>query len=604
MPPPLHPLLMSSSGRLPLGAIPRKGGTLFRVWAPNAQAVELLLEPSGATAQMKFVGSGYFEYFAAGVQAGDRYRYRLDGGDAFPDPASRFQPEGVHGPSMVIAPGGYVWHDEGWKGVAQEELVFYELHVGTFSPEGTFAGVQERLEHLKGLGVTAVELMPVADFPGRWNWGYDHAALYAPSRAYGMPDDLRDLVDVAHDLGMAVFLDVIYNHLGPDGAYVAAFAPMFTGKHHTPWGDAINLDDRYSEGVRHLFIDNALYWLREFHFDGLRLDATNALKDDSAVHFLAELAEAVDAFDQGPPRLLFAEDHRNLSTLVLPRRQGGYGLDGVWVDDFHHQVRNLTAGDVESYYAAYAGTTAKDIAATLRQGWFYTGQRNPATGEPRGTDPSDVRPDQCVFCIQNHDQIGNRAQGNRLSDDVAPEVFRAASALLLFAPELPLLFMGQEWAASAPFQFFTDHNEELGRLVTEGRKKEFEKFSGFGGQDVPDPQDEATFRRSKLDWDELDRGGHAGVLKLYRDLLHLRKDLGGDFEVVVHGDQALVLQRGPHLLLLTLGRPVVLPLPEEAEVLLHTEADVYAPDVEPPEVADGEVRFCRAGALVARLPSE
>ena len=378
---------------------------------------------------------------------------------------------------------------------------------------------------------------------------------------------------------------------------------MFTEKHHTPWGEAINLDDRYSDGVRHLFIDNALYWLREFHIDGLRLDATNALKDDSTVHFLAELAAAVEAFEPGPPRHLFAEDHRNLSALVLPQKQGGHGLDGVWVDDFHHQVRNLTAGDVESYYAAYEGTTARDIATTLEQGWFYTGQRNPVTGEPRGTDPSDVRPDQCVFCIQNHDQIGNRAQGERLSDDVAPEVFRAASALLLFAPELPLLFMGQEWAADTPFQFFTDHNEELGRLVTEGRKKEFEKFSGFGGADVPDPQDEATFRRSKLDWSELERPGHAGVLRLYRDLLRLRKELDGAIEAVPHGDEALVLRRGDHALLLTLGRPVVLPLADEADVLLHTEQDAYATDVQPPEVGDGEVRFSRAGALLARLPA-
>lgn len=595
---------MSSSGRLPLGALTRKGGTLFRVWAPNAQAVELLLEPSGDAVQMKFVGSGYFEHFAAGVQAGDRYRYRPDGGDALPDPASRFQPEGVHNPSMVINPAQYVWHDEDWKGIAQEDLIFYELHVGTFSPEGTFAGVQERLEHLKNLGVTAIELMPVADFPGRWNWGYDHAALYAPSRAYGMPDDLRDLVDVAHDLGLAVFLDVIYNHLGPDGAYVAAFAPIFTKKHRTPWGDAVNLDDRYSDGVRHLFIDNALYWLREFHIDGLRLDATNALKDDSATHFLADLADAVHAFDEGPRRLLVAEDHRNLNTLVLPRHQGGYGIDAVWVDDFHHQVRNLTAGDVESYYAAYAGTTAADIVATLQQGWFYTGQKNPVTGEPRGTDPSDVRLDQCVFAIQNHDQIGNRAQGNRLSDDVPPEVFRAASALLLFAPELPLLFMGQEWAANTPFQFFTDHNEELGRLVTEGRKKEFGKFSGFSEQDVPDPQNEATFRRSRLDWEELKQPGHAKMLTLYQDLLRLREGLSGDFKAEAHGDHALVLRRGEHVLLVSLGRSATaLPLPDDAEPVLHTEADVYAVDGRPPQVEDGEIYFKRAGALIARLPT-
>ena len=594
---------MPSSGRLPLGALPRKGGTLFRVWSPNVQAVELLLEPSGKATPMKFVGSGYFEHLAPGVQPGDLYRYRLDGKDVFPDPASRFQPEGVHGPSMVIDPSAYVWHDEDWEGIAQKDLVFYELHVGAFSPEGTFAGVQERLEYLRDLGVTAIELMPVADFPGQRNWGYDHAALYAPSRAYGMPDDLRDLVEVAHDLGMAVFLDVIYNHLGPDGAYVAAFAPMFTGKHHTPWGDAINLDDRYSDGVRHFFIDNALYWLREFHLDGLRLDATNALKDDSATHFLADLSSAVEAFEPGPDRILIAEDHRNLNTLVLPQSEGGYGLDGVWVDDFHHQIRNLTAGDVESYYAAYEGTTAKDIAATLNQGWFYTGQRNPATGEPRGTDPSDVRLDQAVFCIQNHDQIGNRALGERLTADVAPHVFRAASALLLFAPELPLLFMGQEWAATTPFQFFTDHNEELGRLVTEGRKKEFEKFSGFGGQDVPDPQDEATFQRSRLDWSELERPAHGGVLRLYQDLLRLRSDVEGEFEATPHGNTGLVLRRGNHALLVTLGEAATLPLPQGAEPVLHTETDRYAADVQPPDVTGGQVRFRRAGALIAHVPT-
>ena len=594
---------MPSSGRLPLGALPRKGGTLFRVWSPNVQAVELILEPSGKAIPMKFVGSGYFEHLAPGVQAGDLYRYRLDGKNVFPDPASRFQPEGVHGPSMVIDPAAFVWHDEDWEGIAQEDLVFYELHVGAFSTEGTFAGVQERLEYLRDLGVTAIELMPVADFPGQRNWGYDHAALYAPSRAYGMPDDLRDLVEVAHDLGLAVFLDVIYNHLGPDGAYVAAFAPMFTGKHHTPWGDAINLDDRYSDGVRHFFIDNALYWLREFHIDGLRLDATNALKDDSATHFLADLSSAVAAFDEGPDRILIAEDHRNLNTLVLPREQGGYGIDAVWVDDFHHQVRNLTAGDVESYYAGYKGTTAKDLAATLNQGWFYTGQRNPATGEPRGTDPSDVRLDQAVFCLQNHDQIGNRALGERLTDDVAPDVFRAASALLLFAPELPLLFMGQEWATTTPFQFFTDHNKELGRLVTEGRKKEFEKFSSFGGQDVPDPQDEATFQRSRLDWSEREQPAHDAVLQLYQDLLRLRKSLDGDFEATSHGETGLVLRRGAHVLLVTLGEAAALPLPQGAEPLLHTETDVYAADPQPPEVTEGRVRFKRAGALIAKVPT-
>ncbi|MDX1529982.1 MAG: malto-oligosyltrehalose trehalohydrolase [Rhodothermales bacterium] len=579
------------------GALPHDGGTRFRLWSPHAGRVDLVLDGQAEPVPMERSEGGLFEVTRPGVGPGARYRYRLDG-DAFPDPASRFQPEGVHGPSQVVDPGAFAWSDAGWEPPTQRDLVFYELHVGTFTPEGTFDAAAERLAYLRDLGVTAVELMPVADFPGRWNWGYDPAALYAPSRAYGRPDDFRRLVDEAHRLGLAVFLDVIYNHLGPDGAYAAAFMPMFTEKHHTPWGAAVNLDDAHSEGVRAFLLDNALHWLREYHLDGLRLDATHALVDDSPVHFLQELSEAVDAL--APDRYLIAEDHRNLNRLVRPRPEG-YGLDGVWADDLHHQVRNLTAGDTAGYYASFADTTAADLAETLRRGWFYDGRPDRATGEPRGTSADRVRPEQCVVCIQNHDQVGNRPLGDRLSDDVPPAAFRAATAVLLFAPELPLLFMGQEWAASAPFQFFTDHNDELGPSVTAGRKEEFKDFAGFRGE-VPDPQDPATFQRSKLDWTEIQRPEHAAVLALYRRLLALRRDLPhDDVEAEPRGAHALTLQRGPYRLLVAFDAAEV-PVPDGAEVLLHTEEPAYTQHPRPPEFDDDCVRFRRAGAVVVRRP--
>jgi maltooligosyltrehalose trehalohydrolase len=579
------------------GALPEGGGTRFRIWAPRAQRLDLLLEgrepiPMGPS------GDGHFERFVEGAGPGARYRYRLDGGDTFPDYASRFQPEGVHGPSEVVDPEAYGWEASGWEGVPQERLVFYELHPGTFSPEGTFAGAEACLPYLRDLGVTAVELMPVADFPGRWNWGYDNGALYAPSRAYGRPDDLRRLVDRAHALGMAVFLDVVYNHLGPDGAYLPAYAPAFTERHHTPWGQAMNLDDEGSGWVRALFLDNALHWLREYRFDGLRLDATHALVDDSETHFLAELSEAVAALD-GPRRVLVAEDHRNLNRLVRPRPEG-YGLDAVWADDLHHLVRNLTAGDEEGYYADYAEATASDLAETVSRAWYYDGRPSRVTGKPRGTSAEGVRPDQAVVCIQNHDQVGNRPAGNRLTEDVPPETYRAASALLLFAPHLPLLFQGQEWAASTPFLFFTDHNAELGPLVSQGRKEEFKDFPGFEGE-VPDPQDPETFRRSRLDWSEPVREGHAHTLALYRALLALRRDLSSPAEAEAHGTHALSVRRGRHLLLAAFDA-AELPLPEGASPLLHTESEAFAPDPHPPETSPGRLRFLRPGAALYTLP--
>lgn len=583
----------------PLGALPQNGGVQFRLWAPKARKVDLVLEQEGRILPVQAIGDGYYEQFVPGLEEGALYRYRLDDGPIFPDPYSRFQPEGVHGPSMVIDPNRYQWTDQEWQGIPQKDLVFYELHVGTFSPEGTFEGVQNRLEYLQALGITAIELMPLADWPGRWNWGYDHAALFAPSRAYGTPDDLRSLVDAAHNMGLAVFTDVIYNHLGPDGAYIAAYAPMFTEKHRTPWGPGINLDDEGSEGVRRVLIENALYWLREFHMDGLRLDATDNLKDDSEIHFLQELSATVADLDEGPRRYLIAEDHRNLNTVVRPREEGGFGLDAVWSDNFHHIIRNMTAGDEEGYFADFINSNMTHLAITINQGWYYDHQRiAPSHGAPRGTSTEEIRPEQCVICIQNHDQIGNRAQGNRISDDVSLPVIRAISAILLFAPELPLIFMGQEWATLTPFQFFTDHEPRLGKLVSEGRRKEFERFTSFMGE-VPDPQDPHTFTRSKLDWQELELPEHLGILRLYEYLLHLRPQLDADYHAEPCGERALVLRRGNRFLLASIAPGESVPLPEGTTPVWHTEQPEYTIDSNPPDVRDGRVHFQLAGALIA-----
>jgi maltooligosyltrehalose trehalohydrolase len=582
------------------GALPSDNGTTFRVWAPDADSMMLVCEED-APVPMEPVGNGLFETKTE-APPGTRYWVERNGTDRFPDPASRFQPEGVHGPSQVVDPRAYTWSDGDWTGVDRQNLVIYELHVGTFTSGGSFDGVRERLSYLADLGVTAIELMPVHDFPGRWNWGYDAAALFAPSRAYGPPDALRRLVDAAHRCGLAVILDVIYNHFGPDGAYAAALAPFFTDRHTTPWGDAMNLDDDGSDGVRRFFLDNALHWLREYHVDGLRLDATHALHDDSDPHFLAELSEAVDIhLDDDVPRPLIAEDHRNLNRLLMPRDEGGYGLDAVWSDDLHHQLRCLTAGDREGYYRDYVDTTASDIATTLRDGWFYRGQHSEHLDAPRGTDPAPVDRTQCVVFIQNHDQVGNRPTGNRLTNDVSPSVYRALSVLLCCAEELPLLFMGQEWAASTPFQFFTDHNEELGARVTEGRKEEFEDFSGFEG-DVPDPQDPETVERSRLDWTEPRHDPHAGVLALYRDLLTLRPQLGALTEVTAPTDTTLLLRRPPYSVAVNLTGAASIGVPPETRCVLHTEQDDYVSDGEPVRFENGTVVFERPGAVVLCTP--
>jgi maltooligosyltrehalose trehalohydrolase len=540
-----------------LGAWPEQGGIRFRVWAPERQRVDVVLDaggPHARTLQLERSSDGTHSVLAEG-SAGLRYAYLLDGDGPFPDPASRFQPDGVHGSSEVVDPRAFAWSDQEWNGLPLGDLVLYEAHVGTFSPEGTFQGVIDRLGHLSGLGITGLELMPVADFPGARNWGYDGVDLFAPARCYGTPDDLRRLVDSAHRLGIAVLLDVVYNHFGPDGAYMSAFSPhYFSAIHHTPWGQAINLDGEHAGHVRSFLVENALHWIHEYHIDGLRLDATHALIDDSPRHFLRELTERVHASVAGRTVVLIAEDDRNLAAGLMPAAQEGWGLDGMWADDFHHHVRRLAAGDADGYFQDYSGST-EDIAATLRQGWFYTGQYSAYRRGGRGTDPAGISPERMIICLQNHDQIGNRAFGERLPHQIDPAAFRALSALLLLAPETPLLFMGQEWAAGSPFLYFTDHHAKLGALVTEGRRAEFSRFTIFADpvarESIPDPQAEATFLASRLDWQERLREPHAGVERLYRALLGLRRrdpslrapSEGGTFQAAAIGDAALALRR-------------------------------------------------------------
>jgi maltooligosyltrehalose trehalohydrolase len=510
------------------GAIPQQDGVRFRVWAPGAQSLDLLTRRGGAAPIERTLqrdASGIWTGEFTDVRAGDRYAYRLDHGSPLPDPASRYQPEGVHGWSEVVDPSAFAWTDAEWQGVEPSRAVIYELHVGTFTGDGTFRDVISRMDYLRDLGITVIELMPVADFPGRRDWGYDGAALFAPSRAYGRPDDLRLLVDRAHASELAVILDVVYNHLGPEGAYLHGFAPpFFASRHETPWGRGVNLDGEGSPIVRQFLTDNALHWVREYHADGLRLDATHALVDESRRHLVAELTAAVrGAADR--PLLVYAEDARNDAAMVRPAADGGWDLDGVWADDFHHVLRRALAGDSHGYFRDYDGSIG-ELVETLSRGWLYTGQYSTHLQCARGTDPSDVALARCVICLQNHDQIGNRALGDRLHHVVDAAAWRAAVTLLLTAPMTPLIFMGQEWAATTPFRFFTDFEPALGRQVSEGRRGEFRHFPEFSTDAaaglIPDPQDDATFRASRLDWSERYSQPHAGSLALHRALLHLR----------------------------------------------------------------------------------
>ena len=521
----------------------------FEVWAPAARQVELDL--AGRRVPMTAGAGGWWSVEVDDAGPGTEYGYRLDGGDVLPDPRSPFQPEGVHGLSRVVDHGAFPWTDQAWNGLHLPAAVLYELHVGTFSQEGTFDGAIQHLDHLVELGVNAVELLPVAEFPGTRNWGYDGVSLFAPHSGYGGPDGMKRFVDACHHRSLAVVLDVVYNHLGPEGNYLGAFGPYFTDFFVTPWGDAVNYGREDSDEVRRFAVDNALMWLRDYHVDGLRLDAVHAIIDTSAVHLLEQLAAEVEELSAvvGRPLFLIAESDLNDQRLLRSREAGGYGLDAQWSDDFHHAIRTTLTDERRSYYADFDGIA--DLAAALRTGWphagGYSGFRRRTHGRPFEGLPGWT----LLGYSQNHDQVGNRAQGDRLSQAVSLGRLKMAAALVLTAPFVPMLFMGEEWGASTPFQYFTSHTDpELGRAVSEGRRSEFEEF-GWSPDEVPDPQDPATFERSKLRWREVHEGEHAELLAWYRELIALRRStpelLDGrlDRVEVTHDDDSLTLRRGP-----------------------------------------------------------
>jgi maltooligosyltrehalose trehalohydrolase len=508
-----------------LGANVVRGGVDFSVWAPKARevAVELVRADGTECLSLEPRGGGLFGRYVPGVSEGVRYRFRLDGGGSYPDPWSRYQPEGIHGPSEVVDVARFPWSDSAWRGIAPERLVLYEVHVGTCTPCGTFDGVVDLLPELRDLGITAIELMPVAEFPGRWNWGYDGVFLFAPSHMYGGPRAFQRLVDAAHRHGLGVVLDVVYNHLGPDGNYLAVYSDDYvTDRYHTPWGDALNFDGAGAARVREMVIENARYWLRYFHVDGLRLDAVHTIHDASCPHILAEVTAACRAA-AGADRQIFlcAESEASDPRLLRPVALGGFGFDAIWADDFHHAVHVLLTGEREGYYRHYDGTL-RTVAAVIERR-VLAGVRSGGISREEG-GYANYPPASCVICLQNHDQVGNRALGERLHHLVDPEMYAVASCLFLLLPSIPLLFMGQEFATTSPFLYFTDHRPELGCLVTEGRRREFAAFRAFADPSarsrIPDPQAVETFLRSRLNLAERDQ--HAGLLRLYRILLQLR----------------------------------------------------------------------------------
>lgn len=502
-------------------------GVRFRLWGPQANEVNLhLIEgESSATLDMKAVGDGWFEVLADAVKPGTRYQYQIDGGIKVPDPASRFQPADVHGPSEVIDSANFDWTDADWRGRPWNEAVIYELHVGAFSLEGTFAAAEKRLDYLADLGITAVELMPLSDFPGSRNWGYDGVLPYAPDSSYGRPDDLKRLVQSAHKKGLMVFLDVVYNHFGPEGNYLRAYSPeFFTDRHHTPWGEAINFDQPGSQVVRDFFIQNALYWLTEYHLDGLRFDAVDQIVDTSTPHILTEIAQAVRSYVSGRPVHLVLENDDNAAHYLSPR-QDLYRAQ--WNDDIHHALHVALTGESDGYYADYADAPVRRAARCLTQGFDYQGQPSRFRNGKRRGEPSSELPPTCfVAFLQNHDQVGNRAFGERILKLTDKCALKAAMTILLLAPSPPLLFMGEEFGADTPFLFFCDFGKDLAAAVTNGRRNEFSRFARFSDPAlrarIPDPNAPETFWQSKLDWRNLSAPEHKGWSDFYRRLLALR----------------------------------------------------------------------------------
>ena len=513
------------------GAVAVDGGVRFSVWAPNASAVAVrLFDVAGRAAgehALEHHGTGVYEVTVPGLVAGADYAFVLTGSEGTPghaaaDPVSRWQPRGVHGPSRVLDPGAFRWAHDDWRGPEMADLVLYELHVGTFSPEGTFDGVVPHLRELRELGVTAIEVMPVAEFPGRRNWGYDGVHPYAPQSSYGGPDGLRRLVDAAHGEGLAVFLDVVYNHTGPEGSVLHRYGPYYTEKYHTPWGCGFNTDGPDSDEVRRYFVDNALHWITDYRLDGLRFDATDQIYDFSPEHVLAEITAAVHAQAGALGRrvLCVAESDANDPRWLRGRDCGGFGFDGQWNDDFHHAVRVALTGDAKGYYADFDGV--RSIAKVLRHRFAYNGNYSAYRRRRRGGNADAFPRERFVTCIQNHDQVGNRAEGERLTELATFAQCKLAAATLLLSPYVPLLFMGEEYGERNPFLYFVEHGDPaLVEAVRAGRRNE---FKAFGWADVvPDPQAEETFLRSKLDRSRRAEPRHAETLRLYRTLLARRR---------------------------------------------------------------------------------
>lgn len=509
-----------------LGATLRGDGVHFRVWAPKAKRIEVVVEPDGQTFPLEVVRDGYHTGFVPGLGAGTLYRYRIDGGERYPDPCSRFQPEGPHGPSLVVDPEAFTWSDALWRGISLHGQVIYETHIGAFTAAGTFDAAIEKLQFLEDVGITALEVMPVNEFAGRWNWGYDGVDVFAPAHVYGDAEAFKRFVDAAHRIGLAVILDVVYNHFGPDGNYLGCYSDHYTTKRHAnEWGDAIDFDGPQSRPVRDFFVANAAYWIRELHLDGLRIDATQSIMDDSPVHVLAEISRAARAAAGERSIILVAENEAQDNRCIRPVEGGGFGLDAMWNDDYHHTARVALTGRREGYYTHYLGS-AQELVSSVKRGFLYQGQGYSCQKKGRGSPIGNTPGAAMVMFTQNHDQVGNSLCGERLQTMTSPSKLRAITALTLLSPGTPMLFMGEEFGASTPFPFFADHHDELRPLVHQGRRDFLKQFPDYATPEaqacVPDPGDPGTYGRAKLDWAERDRNEQ--VIALYTDLLRLRRE--------------------------------------------------------------------------------
>lgn len=570
---------LTASRRLPIGAEMTTDGVSFRLWAPRCKQVAVVIGPNRTVVELDPEPHGYFCGIAKGARAGELYGFRLDGdAHCYPDPASRFQPDGPHGLSQVVDSCAFQWTDSRWNGVKRNGQVLYEMHPGTFSPEGTWAGAAQRLEHLVDLGVTLIELMPIADFSGDFGWGYDGVNFFAPSRLYGTPDELRKFIDRAHSLGLGVILDVVYNHFGPDGNYLGQFSQHYvTQRHRTDWGEAINFDGEHSAPVREFVRTNAAYWIEEFHFDGLRLDATQDIHDDSPKHILAELSEAARAAAGSRTIYLVGENEPQHSRLLKPIEKGGFGLDSLWNDDFHHTAMVALSGRSEAYYTDYRGTPQEFVSA-VKWGFLFQGQNYVWQKKRRGMPVLHLNPDRFVIFLQNHDQVANSGLGVRSHQFAPPGQHRALTALVLLGPGTPMLFQGQEFAASTRFFYFASHKPEIAALVHEGRKNFLKQFPSLASKDIqdllPDPSERKTFEDSKLDWNDVEKNESA--MALHRDLIALRKSdpvlkrQSADVDGAVLRDDAFVLRffageddASDRLLIVNLGADLDLsPAPE------------------------------------------